>query len=105
MAATLDQIHGILTDTGLQNKVRGAMCKTAVNIKNESAATDNHTQRLALAKEWLRNLEQSADEVQKYVIAAYALANAEAEVAAITAMADTDIQAHVDASVSVFIAG
>jgi len=104
-AATLEDLHSILTDNDVQNRCRAAMTRTAVNIKNEGSEAPNHGARLALAKSWLSDVNGGADDVQKYVVAAYAIANASASKDDILAMSDAVLQSHVDASVDVFIAG
>lgn len=102
--ATLAELYEILTDTVLQNKIRAAMCKTAVAIKFEDPATPNHAERLAVAKRWLNDVNGNADDVQRYVIASYSSSNPSDSSATVLAMDDATIQSHVDAWVSVFIA-
>jgi len=97
--ATLAEIGTMLNDGPFADKCRAAMLVTAYNIKNESPATENHTARLAVVKAWLIDPEAHDNRVARYVIGA----NNALTLAAIVGLSDTDIKAHVDASVNIFL--
>lgn len=97
--ATLAELQTVLNEPALRDKIRSAVVKTAVAIKNESDATPNHAERVAWAKAALQDPNGMAERVTRYVVAA----NAALELAAITGLSDTDIQAHTDASVAIFM--
>lgn len=99
--ATLTDLSTLILATGpFVDKVRAAMMITAYNIKNEDPGTANHVNRLALVKQWLIDPETWDNRVARYIIGAN---NALASAQAITDLPDTDIKAHVDASVDVFV--
>lgn len=97
--ATLAEIGTLLNDGPFADKCRAAMLITAYNIKNEAVDTPNHAARLAVVKAWLTDPELYDNRVARYVIGA----NNALALAAITGLSDTDIKAHVDASVNIFI--
>lgn len=97
--ATLVEIATLINEPTFADKVRAAMLITAYNVKNESGATPNHTARLAVVKSWLIDPETHDNRVARYVIGA----NNALTLAAISGLADSDIKAHVDASLDIFI--
>jgi hypothetical protein len=97
--ATLAELMTLINDGTFADKVRAAMLITAYNIKNEAPETANHAKRLAVVKGWLSDPEQYDNRVARYVIGA----NNALELAAITGLTDSDIKAHVDASVDIFL--
>lgn len=102
---TLAELHDALGDTTLQNRVRAAMVRTAYAVVTEAGSTTNHAERLATVKDWLLDVNGHADEVQRYVCGAYYAANPTDSTATMLGMTDATLQGHVDASLSVFIAG
>jgi len=96
--ATLSELHSLLSDDSLQNKVRGAVLKMAIAVVFEDAGTANHANRLAYAKAALNDVNGAADDIVKYVIGA----NASSTAAEILALSDSTIQDHVNASLAIF---
>jgi len=95
--ATLLELNDLLSDSDLQNKIRGALLKTQVSVAFEAVNTPNHTARLAFSETIMNDVNGVATKVQKYVIGA----NAALSSAAILALTDAEIQSHVDASLAI----
>lgn len=82
----------------LKLQIKLAISVSAFNITNESAATTNHSNRLAWAKSALADPDSMVDRVIWYVLAA----NNTATVAQITTATDATVQSAVDAAVNLF---
>jgi hypothetical protein len=96
--ATLTEIQSLLNDPVLRDKVRAAVVVTSKNVNFESAATENHAERLAWAKSVFSDPNGMAEKVVRYVVAAHS-ANTLAE---IQGLSDAAIQADADACVNLF---
>ena len=94
--ATYEEIRGLFNNSGLINRVTVAIVVAAEAVRVEDVTTANHTERLAWAVVAFASPEPEAERALKSLVAS----NKSLEVEAIKDVTDAQIQAKVDALVS-----
>lgn len=99
--ATLAELYGLWSNSGLRNRVEAAVVVTAEAVRTEDPQPANHALRMAWAKSAFENPQAAANACLKAMLAA----NAALPIATITTASDEAILANVLAVVDVFAGG
>lgn len=99
--ATLTELQTLLNEPTLRDKLRSAVVVASKNVTFESAATENHANRLKWAAEVMDDPNGWAEKFTRFVVAVHADSTA----AEIQALSDSAISDAVDLGINTFATG
>lgn len=99
--ATLSELQTLLNDPILRDKVRAAVVIAAKNVSFESAATENHANRLKWAKSALSDPNGWAEKFTRFIVGV----KSSETLSAIQGLSDTDINDNVSLGINTFADG
>jgi len=99
--ATYSELHDLMNDSELLDKVEFAVIDSALSISNEATTVPNHPNRLSWAKATVSNPRAVAKTMLPFVLAV----NKSATVSAIKTATDVSIQSNVDGKIDIFATG
>ncbi len=99
--ATYSELHSLIQNSELINKVTVAVGVVADAIRTELPATTNHANRLL----WAKDVWEDPRGIARQIMWAVVIANRASTTTAILAATDAAIQSNVDAVVDIFATG